>query len=75
MSRNDYEALAVIVGNTLYAAYCAGGENVRTAIHDSLYRPLVSLLKADNSLFDQGKFAYAVGVAEGKANRLKVEKA
>jgi hypothetical protein len=64
MTRKDYEALAVIVGQTLAEAHFEGGEELRTKIYDSLYRPLTDHLSSDNPRFDELKFAAAVARTE-----------
>jgi hypothetical protein len=64
MTRKDYTALASIVGNTLAVATSCGGEDFRTAIYDSLYRPLVAECQRENPRFDNLRFAAAVGHAE-----------
>jgi hypothetical protein len=66
MSRKDYVTLAKIAGSTLATAYLQGGEATRTAVYDAMYRPLVSMLAADNERFDQLRFAAAVGTAESE---------
>lgn len=64
MTRKDFEAFAAILGETLAAAYLDGGEDLRTKIYDSLYRPTVALFAAENERFNESAFSYAVERAE-----------
>lgn len=64
MTRKDYQLLATFAGKALAAAYLSGGEDARTVVYDTVYRPLTAALAADNPRFDTLRFSGFTGAVE-----------
>ena len=64
MTKRDFIALATAIGETLAVALKHGGEEHRTAIYDSLYRPIVAHCESVNPDFDCLYFSSFVATIE-----------
>ena len=64
MTKQNYEILARAMGSMFAIAHHNGGEELRTAMYDAVYSPLVIQLEGDNPSFDSSVFAFAAASQE-----------